>query len=491
MKKLISLALCLAMVLTIFTINASALVETGTVEGYVPETVYVGQDFSNVTTNTAFTEKVVADDATVSFTGGVAAITNNGEAKSGGFKYVGAVGSSNFTFEFNITSPTISVATSVFEVYFYEFDTKFRFRPAKLASQYNVTYRIVFEDGVATSASYNQSGNWVDISWYTTSNNPNSWTDIVKNDITSDDTGIAFIPYALGNIYHIDNIKVYNPEVAGTPVVYSINNDMIMGTYTTEYTHTLTEAPATDTAAFRTLVDKKNTTEDVVVYADLKNSGDGTYPISVAIGSNQYGASAHILAANAIKGAWYTYKICYKNDVNIGDEVNRVWRIVPQSVYRRPANGGEWTLLAEGTDWIQGGADDGFSSLQWNTSNRPTGRVQIGYESTLTGYTAAGTTWNSKKVQVIDACALTGTKTIADGKITLNLNVGSCGAAIAILAVYNGNVLADVDYVTPAVTADTITLTANYAEGNKVMLYVWDSLANAEPINVEPLAIIE
>ncbi len=499
MKKLISLALCLAMVLTIFTINASALVETGetVVSGGSAEVVYFNQQFDGTDITSFGADTAKAGIKTVV---GAADIVSAADVISTGA----------YTFEFDICKNANHTATSNLTVYFTRggSDTATAIRlflgPHYLTAGTWYTYRFTLDEANYTGTD-NNANQVTKVEYkeknaaeFTTCNlratsSPNSANTYRVRNISAVADADIVIRTADNMDLSFDNIKAYVPEVAGTEqyTEYSINNDMIMGTYTSEYTHTLTEAPAADTTTFRILVDKKNTTEDVVVYADLKNSGEGTYPISVAIGSNQYGASAHILATNAIKDVWYTYKICYKNDVNIGDAENRVWRIVPQTVYRRPAAGGEWTLLAEGTDWIQGGAGDGFSSLQWNNDNRLTGRVQIGYESTLTGYTAAGTTWNSKNVQVIDGCAVTGTKTIADGKITLNLNTGIYGAASAILAVYDGDTLADAKYVDLVATAENVTVTAAYAEGNDVVLYVWDSLANAKPIMLTPYPVVE
>ncbi len=490
MKKLISIALCLAMVLTIFTINASALVETGEtiVIGGSAEVVYYQQGFDGsddanhpftTSKNAAVSNDVlVMDSVTAS---GNTAVYFNSENIPDAYTYEFSIcladgTGSNINVYFNHNSETnkgdfVRLGAASFEKntwYTYKF-TITEGETATVSGQVKVGDGNWADMTVATSGTA-YSSNYAACRWYTAQTSANQFE--IRNSSTT-------------AVINLDNVKFYKPAEAGvettTPYPINVGNIKYTSTDVEVITTPGAETISADVSTFYTY-DSAASTTDLVIIVDLMNSGLGM-PFSVAAATKAvtgYAFSTHIASAAAIEDVWYTYKICY--DASAKEAT---------AVYRRPTSGGTWVELTTDVDYIKGANANRFS-----LNNASHDRVVLGYESALaatlaTGGSIAGTEWKWKNLQVIDGYAFAGTKTIADGKITLNLNAGIYGAASAILAVYDGNKLANVTPVDLAATADTIEVAADYAEGNKVVLYVWDSLANAKPIMLTPYTVVE
>ncbi len=319
---------------------------------------------------------------------------------------------------------------------------------------------------------------------------------------------------AFDTVYQLDNIKVYGITDAVTSA-YELNNSGVYKTLdmeTPENSITITDKTTwrwtyagNDTNSYIKFAPGKigNLVDNIILTSDnttvqLPNSfilsfdacnevlGSSLYldiygPADGTVAAPKAGISIRSIAAD--KGVWYTYKLCLDVDPEGGAGSS-----MDCKVYRRLAGTtGAWTLLTNDTEYKFSG------TLSSAVTNRSLVRIGCSTTNALAAYendtdNAKGV-WSVDNLQATAACAYTGNVSVSGSTVTAELNVAAAtSTATPIVAVYNGSTLVNAGHATVADGSVNITV-ENYTAGNKVMLYIWDSLANGVPVLTEALDI--
>ena len=233
---------------------------------------------------------------------------------------------------------------------------------------------------------------------------------------------------------------------------------------------------------------------------DFVISGDGVEGTNNSYPRN----TLHIRSHAGIQNKWYSYKVvCSATPKEAGSFAFTVYRKERGSsapyvelIGEEKNNNNATNLTDYGWTGTMSGSKDYINTLQVGTNRRSV----LGANSTaanLLDETAEATNhanvvWYIDNVMITKAAALTGDVSVAGDEVTAALNYSTAENSTPILAVYDGTKLVDVVYAPEAKHEGTATLTAKYADTltePKVMLYVWDSLANGKPVLAEAIDV--
>ena len=320
---------------------------------------------------------------------------------------------------------------------------------------------------------------------------------------------------AFDTVYNLDNINIYS-VTKDTTSTYEINNGVYktydmetsntsftrnMSTYTyagnennryfkfdasaatgTWPTNIVNEIPLTSDKEtvqipndFAITFDACNAVLGAGLYLDIYGPGDGTNAAPKA--------GVNLKSSSVDKEVWYTYKICLTADPEAA-----AGSYMDCKIYRKPMGSNTpWTLLTNDVDYKFSG------TLSSSATNRSIVRIGFCTDKTMAAYQVDSdnkkAVWYVDNLQATAACAYTGNVSVSGSTITAELNVAAATAtATPIVAVYNGSTLVNAGHATVADGFVNITV-ENYTAGNKVMLYIWDSLANGVPVLTEALDI--
>ncbi len=195
----------------------------------------------------------------------------------------------------------------------------------------------------------------------------------------------------------------------------------------------------------------------------------------------------NILPTEEIGTDWYTYRV----ETYVNDE--RTPSFSDIRVMRRKAGTNDpFVLLKNGT--MENGGD--YCTDAGSPSGADSTNLQIGYWwaqnalGTFTADQAQNAEWTVRNIQLIEVDeengAVTGKATAnddgtADVKLFYTTNAG---ATTPIVAVYNSNEqLVDIEYATEAINGEgEFNANVDYAEGNTVKLFIWDGIATGVPV---------
>lgn len=549
----ITLCVMMAASLFAVNVSAAISPTYTVVEGACEEAIYASQDFSNTAVNTDFTQNASTthgDVSTVTVDSDTGVLQIRGVDSSGHsahLKMAGTVTSGEFVVEYDLKKN--DSLTDTMNLYINvkrganqsSSDANLKrygvLMPAKLLESgvwYN--FRVTFSESAYIS------GN--DVKYFGTAQykkaTDTSWTNMThqgsnaptridvyrsagsglygKTDVTADvtmflysyDGAVSNSKNASDVSYDLDNIKIYTPESAGTATEYTypiadgvcnwldtaetVINNYSGGNanpYDKKYTDKAT-APTADNG----VVNRVTFTFDAI------NTVKGM-PLTVHVGGNTSdtsndGTGFDILSNDKNFNTWYTYKAVYEEKWN---ENGNKFSLV--DVYRKTATG-DWescsrltrengTFNIESADIYNNGSlssGAGKVCFSWN-AQRGTRTPIIAYSSTDEGFDLGNTSWTVKDMQVTTNAYIAGKATADGGKVTLDADfVAGSFPATAIMAVYGADgALKDIDYVKYAAGIGAADLEADYAAGDTVKLYIWDSFDAGTPFLASALDI--
>lgn len=294
-----------------------------------------------------------------------------------------------------------------------------------------------------------------------------------KTDVTDDSRTVYF-----------DDIEAYKPE---TPAVvethnYPINNGAVV--YSRPQTTVLSAAEAGyDGSAAKRIVNETITAEsayqggDILTFEARCLSGANSSPLSLQIANGTNLVRLHIAAPESMGNDWYTYKLVTQTGAN--DLVSQARKLT--------------------------GTNNAYQDLQYKTeyltgygsgSSAGTKYIQLGYWNnkhiTVDSAKVSTTVWEIKNIQVIRGTAITG-KVTDNGDGTANVKTffsANTTAGTPIVAVFNADKLVDVAYAAAQLNGDgCLETTVKYAAGNTAKMFIWDSITGGVPVLAAPYTL--
>ncbi len=531
MKKALSLMLATMMLVSLFAVNASAMIGfTYTeVEGAQDEIVMVEQDFSDAEKEDYTSSGGYYSNSTVE-NGCVTMSTKD----SGAILHTSSwtpITEEKWTLEFDVKRNSEMTNTQYYGVIVgcekaaYADDAD---KIAKSLNKYAIylplqdkekdtwyTYRITFDETkgsdwwttlltIISSAEYKKAGDteWTPITvsanynWAITGNQARPIA--VSNYVGFGETSFMFRSMTgtsdateLANAnFSMDNFKAYVPAVEGEEV--EKNYPLASGTihltkevanvpdaknYTSSAPTSVDNLYTTNTSAV-----EEGKTRSYTVTFDAKNTVQGM-PLFVHIGGN-YGVSGTVICPTEVIGNdWYSYKLVATEIMGSAS--------LSTSVYRKPLGSDEAYVKMSApwkTEYVSGN-----EFISHDSYSNKTNSVRISYDhrtemAAAPGCDLTATVWEVKNLQVTSEAVVAGFANLADGTIFVDADIkAATGNAFVALAVKNGNTMVDVDFVNIAGGDGALDLTADYAEGNTANLLIWNAADNAplvQPINV-------
>lgn len=522
MKRFLSITLCVMMAASLFAVNVSAAIPTtyDTVSGGSDEIVYINQDYSNTATTADFT--TMQYDGSIDATGGV--LTMTAAYKTGTSAATISttdIQSGSFVFEFDFQRNgevaadyrllvTFMRAANKADSTLQKYGVVIPVGTGKITKGTWYTYRLTVNEAnssdlanlVKVEYKAKDASAWTTIGHYggwtlaaqetykcrvVTGSNAISWG-LTGGLWTGTFLGVQADPYAVtafdsdtmdarNENFVFDNIKAYVPAVSGT--VTSVNLPINTGIALTDLAET-TKTTSGGTEYYFQSINWASEPGSIVATFDAKMTA-GNGPLSMSVAGKEK-KSAMTTIAPGTTGKWYSFKIVYDNTGS---------RNAATAIYRKAEDESSWTLLEKLADkaavsdgqWCVGYNGSGSENLvRWYLYAKLT-------DTNATSNCESGTSWTVKNLQITDGSAFTGKAAVSGENLTVELNAELCSAADVIVAVYDGDKLANVNYAPVAITGNTATVTVPYEAGNTVKLYAWDALATGVPVLSTPITV--
>lgn len=537
MKKVLSIALATMMLVSIFAVNASAMISLTRPElvGKTDDFVMVEQDFSDAE-KTDFTTALGGWLGKVDATGGCATLTKPASNQMSAVSST-PITAEKWTVEFDVRRNSDLINTEYYGVFFgcqkaaYEGDTE---KAAKFIDKYGIylplkdkdkdvwyTYRITFDEtkastdlastirSIVPSAQYKKEGdaewttiqtNWVDAGWNVTGNQSRVVAN--KGFYAGGETSFVFASKQ-GNLdateisaasFSLDNIKMYVPGNPGevVDVPYPLTNGTI------HLTKEVASVPdATSYASYITSVDNYFTTPTSAVEAgktrsytvtfDAKNTVQGL-PLFVHVGGYNAVGGIVICPTEVIGDGWFSYKLVATETAGSGS--------LSIQVYRKPL-GSDGAYVEMTVPWkLDYVSGDEFMSHDSFSGTKNTIRLMYDYRTEMAaapGSVLTETVWEVSNLQVTDEAAISGDATASEETLQISVDaeiIAATGDAGVALAVYDDqNRLYDVAFTRLAGGTGDLDLTAEYLPGFDANLFVWDYAGGAAAPLVAPIDV--
>lgn len=537
MKKVVSLVLATLMVVSLFAVNAYAMIDFTYTEmvGAQDEIVMVGQDFSN-SEKTDFTYSADGNsDTTVE--DGCVTISPKAYYTDMNVSTDTPVTAEKWTIEFDVRRNSDFINTEYYGLFFGCQKAAYKDNVEKKAASLHkyglyvplmdkekdtwYTYRFTFDetltDGtwwgtvttVITSAEFKKAG---DTGWTKIDVGSGNWnsTGTKSKAVAGDNSGnyvagsgeLSFMfrsltgnkdPEEIANAsFSLDNIKAYVPGIAGEEVVKncSLTNGTI---YLSSEIVNLPDASKYSTAeggVINTNVQYTETMPAAVegspcTYAltfDARNSVQGL-PLLLHIGGNAAKAGLVICPTDIIGTEWKSYKLILTETAG-NDYLNIV-------AYMKPyGSDADYVNVPVATKYKYE-SGDAFWTYGSRSGAKQTIRPMYDIEVEAASYPGAdpdATVWELKNLQLTSEAVVAGLVNAVDGVITVDADFKAAASnTLVALAVKDGGRMVDVDFVNVADGEGDIDLTASYEDGNTANLFIWKAGTNAplvQPINV-------
>lgn len=536
MKKVLSVILATIMLVSLFAVNASAMISK------TYQDVMLSQDFSDETkldfTAGTYGKTTVADGCVTLHTPSSTVLHVSSPT---------AVDETNWTLEFDVRRNSDFADTSYYGVIFTCNKSAYKGVQDKIdnyienygiyiplmQNEKNVwyTYRITFDeqaviDGIiemgdkgyangyasylVTKAEYKKAG---DSSW-TTINDNKGWESVqgqARSLVRNQGNGYGFKGYpitvdgetvntanemsfvfrsphssykateeeeAAAN-FSLDNIKTYaaiEPEYPLTAGNILLSKENASVPDATNYVgNNMYTTNVLTTALDAPVVDAAGnlvSASNLTVTFDAKNTVQGL-PIMIHIGGTAKCNGLTICPNDTIGTDWYSYKIVC-SETNKGMNIHEVFRKPTGSDadYERMKVSGKYGYVAGDEFWAYGTPSGGKNDI----------RIFY-YPETASAAVAdtdpTKTVWEIENLQVTDDAVVAGSATVENGQITVNADtVVSANSAMYTLAVYdNEGRLIDVALENRASGIGEINLSADFVDGNSANLMIWNVTA--------------
>ncbi len=252
-------------------------------------------------------------------------------------------------------------------------------------------------------------------------------------------------------------------------------------------------------------------TKYVMATFDAKNTGKGM-PMMVHISGGGVAYGIDILSRDEMFNKWYTYKVlCEETAGATNLRVTKVLRKAEDATtweeyncyFKTELPAEEWATQPVAGWWnkddctaakfyVAGSLSTGVGNIRFGYSKdrdpelNGNNKDSAAYPGMTSAELQASTAWEVRNVQVVNDCALF-TGNVEAGVSTFSIDgqfAAASAAATTVLAVYDAttNALIDVAYAPDADAEGDVELTVDYAEGNIVKLFVWDSITAGNPL---------
>ncbi len=481
MKKVISLALCLMMLLSFMVISTNAAIPA-----HYPKTVDIFTRNFDGGADESTSSQLKTVDSAVGGTGGVIDVDGNNvmefkldgteytsarsvvaNAHEGGFlSTVSGVGS-KYTFTFDLY-PVCN--TTGFSFFFSNIEGVHIYPSALVEGMWN-TVKVDVDNGVKN--------------YYVkmTDMDDSTYTKLVPGTTCHKTSGLgSAATFYMGIRTDFMNLEDSSVDMTNlTNAHYYLDNAVITKYYPNQRNVVYTNTVDSITSVGGAITDLKLTG---INHSDLQNYFSVTFdavrtggdqPISFVLGAKgtSKSSSFHIINTG-VQGVKYTYKF----NVNQGASS---WQMPPASAWRKAEGETQWTELVAGTDFYnishQNGNSDFFRLAYYAGSDKYPGNTTVD----------ANTVWTVDNIQVTNSLdvAITGafeqTETGIVGELGITKPNGNYTAIVAFYdgTVFKGAAAADISVEG---TVDVNLETDSSAETLTAKIFLWDSMGTLVPI---------
>ena len=218
---------------------------------------------------------------------------------------------------------------------------------------------------------------------------------------------------------------------------------------------------------------------------DARNSIQGL-PLLLHIGGNSAKAGLVICPTDTIGTEWNSYKLILTETAG-HDYLGVV-------AYVKPYGSNESYVHVPVVTKYEYKSGDNFWTYGSRSGAKQTIRPMYDTDVAAAIYPGSdpdATVWELKNLQVTGTVVASGNITVTDNKISVNGDFKAVtDKAMVMLAVYDGeNRMCDSDLMNNTMGEGSFNLSADYSEGNKVLLFIWDAEMNMVPM-IQPIDLI-